>query len=1174
MTAAIAQPATRLPRKLVPSQSNSGVQLNRMLLLLRPSDSQAAALDKLLIAQQTPGDPNFHHWVSPTRFSDRFGPSAEDAAKVVVWLQSHGMTVAPVPASRTWLEFSGPLAQVQSAFAARITPNPTASDFSAPARYRLTGNIVLPVEIAPIVAGLVSLDGSEALAAAIPATEIPSPASTQSSGLTPEQLRSAMSLTSKLAEDSSGQGESIVLPSRSTIRSSDFAAFRKTFGIPELPLRAVQAASETNPEIAPETESEASATLLAAAWAGVTAPKAQIVVVSAASTNATDGLDLALATAVDQGLGHTISIGYTTCEQAISSTHQQFYAALYRQAAAEGISIVVAAGDSGAAACHRHTDQTPVSTGYSVNALAATPWNTAIGTLTLPGFTSGKAASVQPLETASGLSYASAGGASLRYATPFWQSAIGLPDGDPGAPLQHHRYLPDLSLPVSTSTEGLIFCSSANTLPAEPQTCQRHLASGSAAASAIFAGISATLAQRFGPQGNLAPNLYALARNTASDPAFIDVSVGSAKLTCLAGTPECDDENRIGFIANPGYDLVSGLGSIKASSLLANWASPLITGTAPVTVEMTTNGSVPYNPSATVVLSAKVLSGSGGNVPTGTVQFYDETTNAKAGTPVTVSMTGTASYAETGQFTNGGHNIVAQYSGDFTYLAATSLPITISIQPGNTTTVLSLSNTSPSGGSAITVTGTVSSSSPGTLPPTGTLAVTLDGTLQGSAVLAAAGGITSGNVSVTIPSAGTHNIQGSYSGDLNYNPSTSPNVQVAVAKAPSAVALVATPATLQVGVLETLTATVAPQTAVAGTTYVLTGSVSFYDGGTAFLGTVQLSNNTAILAGANLSNTVSHTITAVYSGDANYATATSSPLLLASNLLPVTVTLTESASIVAPDQPVTLTATVTPVNTPPSTAEQHPSGYVLFYAGTTLISGQVPILESTGYSSVASTIVPRIAPGQYIITAQYFGDPTYGPGTSNALNLSAEDFTIVSSINNITVQQGNSANVPFTVSLLGGLTGSIQVACEEQNPPTKGAIVCTFSPSVVSSSGIANLNVMTSSGSIVVGQNHKPAGNPLGPVGGVALACVGFLILPLRRYARRLAGNRTRLLIVALLLAGLGGAGLGCTNTVALTNNGNGGTPLGVHTLRITAGAYVNTVTVTHTAYLTVNVTP
>jgi hypothetical protein len=61
---------------------------------------------------------------------------------------------------------------------------------------------------------------------------------------------------------------------------------------------------------------------------------------------------------------------------------------------------------------------------------------------------------------------------------------------------------------------------------------------------------------------------------------------------------------------------------------------------------------------------------------------------------------------------------------------------------------------------------------------------------------------------------------------------------------------------------------------------------------------------------------------------------------------------------------------------------------------------------------------------------------------------------------------------------------------------------------------------------------------------------------------------------LALLLAGLAAAGLGCNNAVVLNTSNNGGTPLGVHTLKITAAANVNTVTVSHFANLTVNVTP
>ena len=61
--------------------------------------------------------------------------------------------------------------------------------------------------------------------------------------------------------------------------------------------------------------------------------------------------------------------------------------------------------------------------------------------------------------------------------------------------------------------------------------------------------------------------------------------------------------------------------------------------------------------------------------------------------------------------------------------------------------------------------------------------------------------------------------------------------------------------------------------------------------------------------------------------------------------------------------------------------------------------------------------------------------------------------------------------------------------------------------------------------------------------------------------------------MLALLIAGVAGAGLGC-NSSSVTLPSNGGTPLGVHTLKITAAADVSTVTVSHYAFITVNVTP
>jgi hypothetical protein len=1172
--------------KLEPS-----TRLDRMLLLLQPGASQRKALDTLLTAQQTSGNAEFHHWVTSAEFADRFALSAGDAAKIVTWLKSQGFAVAALPGSRGWVEFSGTVGQVQRAFGTGVVAARTGT---GEARYRLSGEMKLPAAIASLVKGLVSLDGVVSAPAATAPVELKvsaealaaeaSPDSTSGSlstaeALTPTLVAGWLQLSSS-AGSATGSDESIAIPVRSNVRVEDFAAFRKSFGLPELALQVQLAGTDPG-----RTEEEAAA-IEVASWAGAVAPGAQIVLVPVGSTNATDGLDLALAAAIDGGLARTVSVGYTACESGMSAAHGEFYAALYRQAAAEGIAVIAATGDSGAAACHAAGDGSLVSSGLDVNGLASTPWNTAVGAIAFTA-DAGGLTGWQPA-TATDAAYATGGGASRLYVAPEWQSAVGMAVSDP-APTPsssvtsssgHHRFLPDVSLPAAVQgSRGLAFCFSGD---AAVNGCRLVSGGGSAASAAIFSGIAALLAQKYGPQGNLAPNLYALRRTeqgAQGDPAsktaktalaFVDVTEGGARLRCVAGSPDCaasgEIAGQIGFGAGVGYDLASGLGSVNAGVLVRDWASPQATGTSPATAEMTTIGGVTYNPSATIVLSAKVISGSGGSVPTGTIQFFDETTNGNAGSPVTMAADGTASYSEMGQFTNGGHNIAAKYSGDSTYAATESQTVTIDIQPSSTSLVVAPSTTTPGGGSSITVTGTVTSTNLGSSPPTGTFTVNLDGIAQGHAPLATTAGVTSASVSVTTPTGGSHAIQGTYSGDTNYNNSTSNSVTITVAKVASATSIAATPSTLTAGVPETFTATVGPATAVTGTVYVLTGTVSFYDGGTTLLGTAAVSANTAILTGISLSLTAAHTVTAVYSGDTTYNASMSSPLLLTGTLLPVTVALTESNPVLAPDQPVTLTATVTPVTTPALTAEQHPSGYVLFYAGSALISGQVPVLEGLGNAGVASTVVPRITAGQYVITAQYSGDTTYGPAASNSLNLQAEDFTISCNVTNIDMVQGTTQNVTCNVASLGGLTGPIEVACVEQNPPQVGPIGCTFSPNIVEGTGQTTLKVVTTGGDVAQGRETSPwrvAG------GGIALA-FAVLLLPIGRRARRLRGGK--LLGLALLLAGLASAGLGCSNSVTATNPK--GTPLGVHTLKITAASFVNTVTVSHTAYLTVNVTP
>lgn len=81
--------------------------MDRVLLMLKSSPEQETALEELLSQQQDPSSPNYHRWLTPGEFGDRFGATAEEIAIVSNWLGSHGFTVTNVAKSRRQIEFKG-----------------------------------------------------------------------------------------------------------------------------------------------------------------------------------------------------------------------------------------------------------------------------------------------------------------------------------------------------------------------------------------------------------------------------------------------------------------------------------------------------------------------------------------------------------------------------------------------------------------------------------------------------------------------------------------------------------------------------------------------------------------------------------------------------------------------------------------------------------------------------------------------------------------------------------------------------------------------------------------------------------------------------------------------------------------------------------------------------------
>ena len=1289
--AAVTIPASRPP--LSSSATDMGAalpsaRLERMLLLLEPSPAQQQALIAEIGNQQNPASPEYHHWLTPAAFADAYANSATDVAAVVAWLQSQGLQVAPLPASRGWIEFSGTVAQVEQAFLTQIDSVTTAGG----PRLVLAGTVSVPAALAPLVHGLVSLDGavsSPALTTPRPMTSSAAELAAETSlskaeALTPQLVAQLLHLDTLQAAGVNGAGETIAIAARSNVYSGDIAAFRTAFGLPASALLVNPNGSDPG-----QTGDLAEATMTAS-WAGAAAPGAQIVLVPAVTTSATDGLDLSLAAIVDQALAHTVAVGYSACEASLGEAHQAFYAALYRQAAAEGIAVIAATGDSGPAACHAAGSDAPVSTGYGVNALASTPWNTAVGVAAFGA--SGPAAGVSALAAWSPVSaadpaYAGGGGTSTLYSAPSWQPVPAQPVTASTGATSHYRLLPDVALSAAVDSSvnpGLAFCLSDS---AASGGCTLVRGGGSSAAAALFAGVAALVAEKYGAQGNLAPNLYAL---SGVKGIFDDVQQGSAQLPCAAASPGCGATEKIGFNAGTGYDLATGLGSVNAQTLVAQWKARPEVGTGATNVSLAVTPTEPnstYNPSALLTLTATVISMTGGATPGQTVTFIYTSNNAAlpGASTVALNSSGTASMSlalNNAFSTTGSYNLGVQYSGDATYygpvisqpvtvttekssIVLTAVPSTSSSTPGTTipvtvnfavsstngppagslsptglvtlnvngtptytaqagtangvtsaafsvvvpsgtltslalqavyagdtnysattapqvtitvaksptTLVITPATLTPTAGASLVVTAAITATNPGSTQPTGTVTFTLDSVSQGAATVTAGSPSTA---SITLPtiSAGSHTLVGAYSGDSNYASSTSSTVTLVAGKGSTVTTVTATPAVLAAGVTETLTATIAPLYAVSGTLYTITGTVSFYDGGATLLGTATVSSNAATLSGVSLANSVSHSITAIYTGDTNWLSSTSAALIMAATTLPDHVVLTSNVSTVAPGQALILTATVTPNTPPPVGAEQNPTGNVVFYNGSTVLGEVALAAMPLSDSSTATLILQTLPGGQDALTAFYVGDLYYDPETSNTLTLDVQNFTITPSpanpATNLNIVKGSAGSASFIITGYGGFNNEVQVVCAVI---PQDDMTCTATPQQVTPTATVTFVVQTFTTGGPASTTARDRREPLWPraVGDTALALLAFFLLPFGRRARIFTGRSTRrFLVLLLLLVGLGGAGIGC-NSVS-TPLSSQGTPLGVATLTITASAYVDNTVVSRSVYLTVNV--
>ena len=301
--------------------------------------------------------------------------------------------------------------------------------------------------------------------------------------------------------------------------------------------------------------------------------------------------------------------------------------------------------------------------------------------------------------------------------------------------------------------------------------------------------------------------------------------------------------------------------------------------------------------------------------------FTPSSTSYQSYSTVAFSVTGDSSTKHTITFQG-----LDRAGGDNTaFLDTTTLTM---LQASTTTALTSDSNPSVSGQS-VTFTATVAAVSPGSGTPTGTVTFD-DGTTSIGTAATLTAGVATFTTSTLTASGSPYSITAVYSGDTNFTTSTSSAVSQVVNQASTTTALTSGTNPSVSGQSVTFTATVAAVSPGSGTP---TGTVTF-DDGTTPIGTVTLSSGVATFTTSSSDGRGSpYSITAVYSGDTNFTTSTSSAVSQVVNQASTTTALTSGTNPSVSGQSVTFTATVAAVSPGSGT----PTGTVTFDDGTTTI---------------------------------------------------------------------------------------------------------------------------------------------------------------------------------------------------------------------------------------------
>ncbi|HTZ60854.1 MAG TPA: protease pro-enzyme activation domain-containing protein [Acidobacteriaceae bacterium] len=818
--------------------ADNSKMIQDMTINFKRTDAQQASLAALLRAQQDPSSTSYHQWLTQAQFGELFGMSASDLAQVTAWLQQEGFTITGTSASNNAIIFSGTVASVERAFQTEIHNY----SMNGETHFANSTQISLPAAFAGTVIGVHGLNDFRVKPRLqLPKTRLSGQNPHFTSGisgnhyLTPGDIAVIYDLNPLYQAGDTGKGITLAVVGQTDIVPADITDFRSAAGLSvNNPTVVTVPGSTPLSPTAGAASGDLDETDLDLEYSGGVATGASIVLVN--SNDVALSLQYAIESQINGITIPIISMSYGGCEASWSTSDINAIESQLQQANTQGQTVILAAGDTGAADCDdsQNPPETSAVNGLAVDYPGSSAYVTDLGgsefmgdgTAQNPQTGSGQywngASGSNDLVTSvksyipemawndttfaisqgGGLS-AGGGGVSALFSKPSWQTGVA------GIPADGHRDVPDVSLDASPDHDGYLYCTQVQTIGSGNNyvsSCQNGFrivdtgqsdnndltsAGGTSFAAPQFAGLLAIIEQKLnagGGQGNLNPALYSLAANsTTYASAFHDITTGNNQVPCTTGSPDCPSGSNpvIGYTAGTGYDLATGLGSLDGNNLATAYAA-LIAATG-TTTALTANPGTSLNINESVTFTATVTPNTASTTPTGTVTFIVDGT---AQTPVNISSASPYTAAFKTDFpTAGAHTVSATYSGDSTYRGstATALPITVTATgTSSTTTAVTANPTSFALGSSVTLVATVTATgTAGTL--TGPVTFTTGGQTIGKVSQVTLGSGNTATATLNVASAtaslgftpGTDTITATYGGD-SFNTGSSGTTNVTV----------------------------------------------------------------------------------------------------------------------------------------------------------------------------------------------------------------------------------------------------------------------------------------------------------------------------------------------------------------------------------------------------------